>query len=102
MTIEKFDTFVLKDEYSASLSDFVSPLHNDHIKPCNPFRFTISNLLYSSKAALGTFNREQSKLMIRNLSSELARLIATYACPSANIFSSMLSVTCGNVKPWVL
>ena len=31
--------------------------------------------------------------MIRNLSSEVARLIATYACPSANIFSSTLSVT---------
>ncbi len=46
MTIEKFDTFVLKDEYNTSLSDFVHyPLHNDHIKPCNPFWFTISNLL---------------------------------------------------------
>ena len=63
MTIEKFDTFVLKDEYNTSLSDFVHyPLHNDHIKPCNPFWFTVSNLLYSSKVALGTFNQLQRTL----------------------------------------
>src|SRR5437660_9895729 len=65
--------FVSKDKYNTSLSDFVHyPLHNYHIKPRSPFWFTISNLLYSSKATLGTFNREQSKLMIRNLSSEVA------------------------------
>ena len=53
---------------------------------CNPSVLTFSNILYSSNAALEAFNWAESKLRICKFFNEGARLIATYICPSENMF----------------